>query len=556
MPRFLFAFAVPVIAALLAHSFDPLRAQDKDKDKDKEKPKAKVEVKEGGLAGNWKMPLPVQRGEVLVLFTLAEKDGKWSAEILDTTRDLGPLVITKVVVDGNAIKFALGTKGEENLSFDGLLSKDGKKLNGSLGLGGQSRIVSLLPSKLSKFDQSFALSREFLAQVEDGPEMFELALDVLGEAGAKKLPADEARGIVERVNKTAGLYGARWERDVALRLVETLSAQDGLTELAIAQAKRAERMLTDEDTTATRMTVVEALSRTLTKAGKADEAKPYVAQLAKLEARDFTEHSKTHPPFKAEPFAGRKGKSERTAVIESFTGAECPPCVGVEAALAGLAKVYKPTEVIQLQYHIHAPRPDPLVSPDGAERAKYYTNELDDAPGTLLSGKLAIDGGGPIAVAEKFYKRLRGAADELVEKPAGVKLALTVAKADKGFSAKAVVSALDTPGEKVMLRFVLAEERVRFAGGNGVRYHSMVVRAMPGGAKGVALTKKEHEQTVAIDPDAIKADLTKYLDTFAKDTAPFPRADRPMALRNLKLVALVQNDATKEILHAVQVDLP
>ena len=50
--------------------------------------------------------------------------------------------------------------------------------------------------------------------------------------------------------------------------------------------------------------------------------------------------------------------------------------------------------------------------------------------------------------------------------------------------------------------------------------------------------------------------MTKYLDDFAKNEAPFPRADRPLALRNLKLVALVQNDATKEILHAVQVDLP
>ena len=123
------------------------------------------------------------------------------------------------------------------------------------------------------------------------------------------------------------------------------------------------------------------------------------------------------------------------------------------------------------------------------------------------------------------------------------------------FSAKATVSDLEAPGEKVMLRFGLAEERIRYTGGNGLRYHHMVVRAMPGGAKGVALTKKTHEQSVTIDPDAIKAALTKSLDDFAKEKTPFPRTDRPLALRNLKLVALVQNDATKEILHAVQVDL-
>jgi hypothetical protein len=131
-----------------------------------------------------------------------------------------------------------------------------------------------------------------------------------------------------------------------------------------------------------------------------------------------------------------------------------------------------------------------------------------------------------------------------------------VSKGEKGgYSAKATVSDLDAPGEKVMLRFVLAEDRVRYAGGNGLRYHHMVVRAMPGGAKGFPLTKKSVEQTVSVNPDDVRATLNKYLDDFAKQEGPFPRSDRPLALRNLKLVALVQNDATKEIMNAVQVDL-
>jgi hypothetical protein len=161
-----------------------------------------------------------------------------------------------------------------------------------------------------------------------------------------------------------------------------------------------------------------------------------------------------------------------------------------------------------------------------------------------------------VATAEKFFTQFRAAIDPLLEKPVEVKLALTAAKGEKGiFNAKATVSDLDTPGEKVMLRFVLAEERVRYAGGNGLRYHHMVVRGMPGGAKGVALTKRSHEQTATIDPDAIRATLAASLNEFAKNEAPFPRGDRPLALRNLKLVALVQNDATKEILQAVQIDL-
>src|SRR5262249_8734529 len=152
--------------------------------------------------------------------------------------------------------------------------------------------------------------------------------------------------IVERVNKAAGGFGTRWEREITLRLIDTLASQEGLSELAIAQAKRAERLLTDDDTAATRLNVLEVIARTLTKAGKPDDAKPYQAQTAKLELRDFAEYAKTTPPFKTELYAGRKAKTDRAAVVEVFTGAECPPCVGVDLAFDGLLKTYKPSEVI------------------------------------------------------------------------------------------------------------------------------------------------------------------------------------------------------------------
>jgi hypothetical protein len=510
-------------------------------------------------AGKWKLTFPVDRGEeVVMLISFAQKDGKWAAEYLGSSLPLkGQPTVSSVKIDGDAVAFSLGFMGRELVSFDGLLSKDRKRLNGSLALlGGRLRPTTMYPTKLAKLDDEFALAREALAQVGDGPEVFDLAFAVLGRAGANKLPADEARGIVDRLSKAAAAYGPRWERDTTLRLVEVLTAQAGLADLAVAQAKRAERLLTDEDSAATRMAVLEAIARALAKAGKPDEARPYLAQIAKLELRDFAEYAKLLPPFKAEAFAGRKAKSDRAAVVEVFTGAECPPCIGVDLAFDGLLKTYKPTEAILLQYHLHVPAPDPLTSPDAISRANYYGDAIKGTPALFISGKLGTDGGGGAATSEKFYKQFRMTIDDILEKPAGVKLALAVSKGEKGgYSAKATVSDLATPGEKVMLRFALAEERVRYTGGNGLRYHHMVVRAMPGGAKGFPLTKKSHEETVSVNPDDVRATLNKYLDDFAKQEGPFPRSDRPLALRNLKLVALVQNDATKEILNAVQVDL-
>ncbi len=510
-------------------------------------------------AGNWKLTVPIDRGEeTVMLIGFTEKDGKWTAEYLGASDELKVKpTVTAVAVNGDTVTFILGFMGRELISFDGTLTKDRKKLNGSLSVvGGRLQLTTMYRTKLAKLDDAFAVAREALGQVEDGPELFGAAFAVLAQAGEKKMPADEVRGIVERLNKTASTFGPRWERDATLRTVELLASQAGLADLAVAQAKRAERLLTDDDTTATRMMVLESLVRTLLKAGKADDAKTYQAQLAKLELRDFAEYAKTNPPFKAEAFAGRKAKTDKAAVVEVFTGAECPPCVGVDLAFDGLLKTYKPADVILLQYHFHVPRPDPLTNPDGMDRVEYYADKIRGAPTLFISGKLGTGSGGAAADSEKFYKQFRTTLDELLEKPAGVKLSLAVTKGEKGgFSAKASVADLEMPGDKVMLRFVLAEERIRYTGGNGLRYHHMVVRSMPGGAKGFALAKKTHEQTVTIDPEAIKTSLTKYLDDFVKTEEPFPRTDRPLALKNLKLVALVQNDTTKEILHAVQVDL-
>jgi thiol-disulfide isomerase/thioredoxin len=511
-------------------------------------------------AGNWKLNVPAGDGdEITLMVAFTEQDGKWIGDYLTASQELRIQPKFKSLkVAGDHVQFTLEFSGRDFVSFDGLLAKDKKKISGSMSLLGEKlTLVDLLPTKLKKLDDPFELARETLTQIEGGPKMFDAAFRVVEKAGGKKVPAGDIRAIVDRVNKAATAYGPRWERDVTLRLAEALAGQEGLGEIAVAQAKRAERLLGDDDDAATRMKVLEAVAGALTKAGKPDEAKPYSAQIAKLEARDYAEYSRTRP-FKTETFPGRKAKSDRTVVVEVFTGAECPPCVAVDLAFDGLFQAYKPADVILLQYHVHIPGPDPLTSPDAMKRMEeYYADQIRGAPTVFIGGKLGEAGGGPASAAEKKYASFRKQIEEGLEKAPGVKLALTIAKGEKsGFTAKAAVSDLEMPGEKMMLRFALAEERIRYAGGNGIRYHHMVVRSMPGGAKGIALPQKSAEHTVSFDPDAIRAELVKYLDAFAKQEGPFPRPDRPMALKNLKLIAFVQNDATREILHAVQVDVP
>ena len=173
-------------------------------------------------------------------------------------------------------------------------------------------------------------------------------------------------------------------------------------------------------------------------------------------------------------------------------------------------------------------------------------------PSVRVNGKAVGKG----AEAKDLYAELVEAVNADLEKPAGAKVALSAAKDEKGVKLTAKVTDLDKPGEKVVLRFAVTEETVRYAGDSGARYHHHVVRAMPGGVDGFPLPKKEGEHSVLVNVDDLRKALAKELDDFAaKQQAEFPRPDRPLALKNLKVVAFVQDDATNDILAAAQIDL-
>ncbi|HVS40319.1 MAG TPA: hypothetical protein VMS17_32480, partial [Gemmataceae bacterium] len=58
-----------------------------------------------------------------------------------------------------------------------------------------------------------------------------------------------------------------------------------------------------------------------------------------------------------------------------------------------------------------------------------------------------------------------------------------------------------------------------------------------------------------INLDDLQKAQSDYWDTAAKKR-PFIDDDQPIDLKRLKVIAFVQDDATKDILQAVQVDLP
>jgi len=206
-----------------------------------------------------------------------------------------------------------------------------------------------------------------------------------------------------------------------------------------------------------------------------------------------------------------------------------------------------------LQYHLHVPGPDVLTNPDSEARQEYYGKVIRGTPTILFNGKASAPGGGGPGAAQGKFSDYQIIIDPLLEKPGSVSLDAKAIRKGNKIHIQARTQDLDKPGDKIRLRLALVEDWVRYRGTNGMRYHSRVVRALPGGPEGLALTKKDAEHAVVVDLAELETKLTNYLDDFVKKEAPFPDAQRPMRLRDLRVVAFVQNDDTSEVLQALEV---
>jgi len=124
---------------------------------------------------------------------------------------------------------------------------------------------------------------------------------------------------------------------------------------------------------------------------------------------------------------------------------------------------------------------------------------------------------------------------------------------------KADVSGVKSTAKHLKLQLVLVEERVRYSGENGVRFHPMVVRSLAGkgDVQGFALTagrnlKVEH----LFDIDKVTSEARDHLDDFEKTSTRFPNhkfleKKHDVDAVKLSVVAFVQDEDSKAILQAV-----
>ncbi|HVK12985.1 MAG TPA: hypothetical protein VM597_29800 [Gemmataceae bacterium] len=561
--------------------------------------------------GNYRMSQHIGAvGESPILVVKVEKkDGKPTiAAVEGSTKN--PLTVSDLTVDGDKVTFVF-TAGTSKYTFRGTQdAKDAKVVRGTFSDGDRSFRASLtgqegdmmvrptppkapepmtqaqkfnlaatqlnLKARQAKDPNDKAelqekakaaqkeadekvpgLYREVIAKHADSPFAVDAASNLLRMAAKSKPTADEVAAWVKLIEADAARYGASEGTAAVVGAGESLINQKDIAALALPVAEKADKAVTEKDPLALQSRVLKLLLAAQKAAGKTDAA--IESRLAKVEAKLDEEYKAKVPPFKPTKFAGRKDKAaNRVAVMELFTGAQCPPCIAADVAFDALEMAYDPKDLVLIQYHMHIPGPDPLTNPSSVARWDFYREKFPEGirgtPSTLFNGKPAAGGGGGMANAKSKFTQYAGLIDPLLEEKTDLKVGGSATAAGDKLKVAVDVAGVKEPGDNVRLHVILVEETIKYTGGNGLRFHHQVVRDLPGGADGTKITKEAQKADVEIDLAKVKAGLTKYLDDFAADR-PFPNADRPMDLKHLKVIALVQNHDTREILNAVQMDV-
>lgn len=388
----------------------------------------------------------------------------------------------------------------------------------------------------------------------------EAANYLITNAKKAQLTADQAAKYYSVIEEQAKPYGG-YARQVMLNAANSLVKQPGLESVALQILEpyySKNKQVIEKSPVNAQFSFYTTYKTALAASKKTSEAAEINGVLSKLDAKMDAEYLTTVPPFKPSRYSGRKeAEANQIAVLELFTGAQCPPCVAADVAFDALEKAYDHKDLVLIQYHMHIPGPDPMTNPDSIARWDYYRKFFPEGirgtPSTLFNGKPSAGGGGAMANAQNKFDQYSQLINPILEKSTPVRMTGNANRNGDKLDIKVEVYGAET-GDPLKLRILVVEESVKYVGSNRLRFHHQVVRAMPGGAAGVDIKGKDFKHSVTSDVKEIQAALNKYLDEYAANR-PFPTPNRPLELKSLKVIAIVQNDKTANILQAVQLDV-
>ena len=547
------------------------------------------------FTGTWKLVVLAFGEDEFAIIDMTETNGKAAATVAVTQRSiLGNASVESIANRADSLEIELRGPAGTN-KFQGKLAHEGPQDGRILGTFtyrgdvfparvertenhriaglGQGEIAQEYGKSRSESDPKTKVRnlQNATKKYQGNPTSYLLYGELLAAAEAGGLKLEEVDAAVKAALEDARPYGPAWVSEVRRRAIKALGAARPYAKLTLELAQEADKETSEEDNLAQKAAVVASMAHAARLAGEADVARDAEARSARLESRLDEEYHKQVPPFKAETFSGRKNsKSDRVVLMELFTGAQCPPCVAADVAFDALLATYKPTEFIGLQYHLHIPGPDPLTNNDTLGRQNYYGDEVGGTPATFFNGRSQAGGGGFMQHSEQKYKQFRQVIDSQLEGAKGatihlsatrsgdeIKIAAQASLTAKPVAAKGAAGDPDSTksGEsrpRARLRLVLSEASIRYVGNNKLRFHHHVVRGFPGGLEGKDLSSGSGEVAVTVKLADLRHDIETYVSDFNKKHA-FPGVLPAIDLKDLSVVAFVQDDADKSILNAVPV---
>lgn len=238
--------------------------------------------------------------------------------------------------------------------------------------------------------------------------------------------------------------------------------------------------------------------------------------------------------------------SDHTVLLELFTGALCPPCVAADLGVSALARQYPAPELVTLRYHQNIPGPDGMTNQDSEDRFAFY--EAGGTPTVVVDGLVVnsqqFQYTGPLQFTKAAYTNLRQFVELRRKNPTPIRLQLEAAVKDGELSINATATGFtEEELPSLRLRLALAEEVVSARVPNGIRQHEMLVREMPGGARGIAPKKGELKYSYSMPVSDLQLHIDEYIKRFeAGNKLEFPSEMKPPIRGSLQLVGWVQAD--------------
>jgi len=183
-------------------------------------------------------------------------------------------------------------------------------------------------------------------------------------------------------------------------------------------------------------------------------------------------------------------KTDRTVLVELFTGAACGPCVNADYGLDDYIADHTRTDAVALVYHRSIPGPDKLETSETINRQAWYISSGGaSTPNMWVDGKIVRVGGFSTRAQGEQWFETQYTTRRQTQSEFRVNVDATITPGLTG-TVWVNVTALDTPSlNNLYLHTVIARETYGpYNGGNGVTTHHWTVRKMLPGLNGDSLS--------------------------------------------------------------------